>query len=124
MEVTMPNYLLAFHGGSTPETADEQVKVMQAWNDWIEANDDAMVDIGNPVVGNVTLRPDGTTGGMPGDPVTGYTIIEAEDLDEALVIARECPILASNGTVEIGELMEVSGEEDEEDEDDDDDDDD
>ncbi len=120
----MPNYLLAFHGGSTPTTADEQVKVMQAWNDWIEANDDAMVDIGNPVVGNVTLRSDGTTGGMPGDPVTGYTIIEAEDLDEALVIARECPILASNGTVEIGELMDVSGEEDEEDDEDDDDEDD
>ena len=117
----MPNYLLAFHGGSTPESVEDQARVMQAWNDWIEANDDAMVDIGNPVVGNVTLLADGSTGGMPGDPVTGYTIIEAEDLDEALVIARGCPILAANGTVEIGELMDVSDEDDDDDDDDDDD---
>jgi len=115
----MPNYLLAFHGGNTPGSEEERATVMQAWNDWIEANDDAMVDIGNPVVGNVSLKPDGGLGGQPADPVTGYTIIEAMDFDEAVSIASGCPILAANGSVEIGELIDFGEEDEEEDEEED-----
>ena len=32
---------------------------------------------------------------MAEDSITGYTVIEAADLDEAEAIAKECPIVAS-----------------------------
>ena len=31
----MATYLLLYHGGGTPESPDEQAKVMAAWGEWI-----------------------------------------------------------------------------------------
>ena len=28
------NYLLVYHGGSSPESPEEGAKAMQAWTDW------------------------------------------------------------------------------------------
>jgi len=35
------------------------------------------------------------------DSITGYSVIKAENLDEAVKIARECPIVASTRVYEI-----------------------
>jgi hypothetical protein len=44
----MANYLLLYHGGGTPESQDEQAKVMQAWGEWMGKLGDKLVDGGNP----------------------------------------------------------------------------
>lgn len=127
MEARMPNYLLAYHGGSTPEGEEAQAAMMEAWNAWMETHGEALLDIGNPVSRTVTVASDGSVGDGPADPVTGYSIIEAETFDDALTIARACPILADGGTVEVAELVDMDDFDDEdhdEDEDDEDDEDD
>jgi hypothetical protein len=37
--------------------------------------------------------------------VSGYSIIEAASLDEAVRLTKGCPQISSGGSVEIGELM-------------------
>jgi hypothetical protein len=39
--------------------------------------------------------------------VTGFTIVEAADLEAAIEMARGCPILASGGRIEVGETVEA-----------------
>jgi hypothetical protein len=39
------------------------------------------------------------------DMVGGYVIIEADDYEEAVAVAKDCPILENNGSVEVREIM-------------------
>ena len=79
----MPKYVLAYHGGSTPTTQAEQEAVMAAWLAWFSQLGDAVVDGGNPTGASLTVRPDGSTGAGGGsNPLTGYSLLTAADLDE------------------------------------------
>ncbi|MDB5541376.1 MAG: hypothetical protein JWQ89_3103 [Devosia sp.] len=116
----MPNYLLAYHGGGTPEGEEAQAAVMEAWNDWLDETGDAMLDLGSPVGATRTVQADGSVSEAPAVPVTGYSIVEAEDMEGAIAIARGCPILVDGGSVEVAELIDSDFDDDEEDEDDED----
>ncbi|MEZ5168615.1 MAG: hypothetical protein R2695_19850 [Acidimicrobiales bacterium] len=39
--------------------------------------------------------------------LTGYTIVDAEGLDDALAKAGGCPVLTSGGTVEVYEALDI-----------------
>jgi hypothetical protein len=91
-----------------PQTEEEQARVMQARGDWFQELGDAVVDGGNPVAGWKTISSDGTVGdGGGADPVTGYSIIEADSLDGAVEKSKGCPQLASGGKVEVCETFRV-----------------
>ena len=104
----MAKYLLAFHGGSMPETEAEQAKAMQAWGAWYTGLGGAVVDPGNPIGQIRTIATDGSaSAGGGANPVSGYTILQADSLDAAVKLASSCPILASGGSIEVGETYEV-----------------
>ena len=56
----MPKYVLAYHGGSMPETEADQAAVMGAWGAWFGVLGDAVVDVGNPTGASKTLKSDGS----------------------------------------------------------------
>ena len=105
----MPKYVLAYHGGGMPESEEEQAKHMAAWESWMGSHSDAFVDMGAPTGQAKTV----STGGGVADgggvnPLTGYGLIEASDLDAAVEIAKGCPIVTmSDGTVEVAETFEI-----------------
>jgi hypothetical protein len=102
----MAKYLLTYHGGGMPETEEEGAKVMAAWGAWMGSLGPALVDQGNPVGPSAVIANDGTTAPSHGsDTVTGYSIIEAADMDAALALAKDCPIRADGGSVEVGEIV-------------------
>ena len=41
----------------------------------------------------------------PSNPVSGNSLIKADDLESAVKLARGCPVLASGGSVEVGETV-------------------
>jgi hypothetical protein len=89
----MANYLLLYHGGGTPESPDEQSKVMAAWGEWMGKLGPALVDGGNPTTTSKTVDGQGSVGaGTTSDPVTGYSIIKADSLDQAVELSKGCPI--------------------------------
>jgi len=76
-------------------------EIMEAWKKWFESIADKQVDQGG-FSGGREISTDGTKDlpwGM--DSITGYNIIEAEDLDAAEAIARHNPYIASIRVYEI-----------------------
>ena len=71
-----------------------------AWKEWFDGMGDHLSDLGAPVVQRATIgncAPEATEFG-------GYSVIEADDLDSALTIAKGCPTMNRNGGVEVGLL--------------------
>lgn len=104
----MPKYMLIYHGGGRPETPEEGEKVMAAWGAWMEGIGADMVDPGNPAGMSKTVSADGVADDGGSNPVSGYTLINAADIDAACDIAKGCPILeGGKGTVEVAEAMDM-----------------
>ena len=98
----MGKYVLAFKGGSIPETEEEQKRVMDAWTAWFGTLGGSVVDQGNPFGAQAAVGGGATSG------LTGYTILDASSLDDALDKAKSCPILdGGNGGVEVYETIEM-----------------
>lgn len=103
----MANYLLAYKGGSVPESDAERDAQIAAWGKWFQGLGEAVVDGGNPV-GPSRLISDGglVSDGAPSG-LTGYSVIAAEGLDAATELAKGCPVFAVGGSVEVYETFEV-----------------
>ena len=68
----------------------------------------AVVDGGNPVGPSSTVKADGSLvagGGV--NPVSGYSLIEAADLNDAHQKAKGCPLLKAGGTIEIAQAFDM-----------------
>jgi hypothetical protein len=102
----MATYLLAYLGGDQPESQEAGQAVMAAWTAWFAGMGDSVRDPGNPVGASAAVAPDGSVGAASAG-VTGYSVITADSLDAAVEVARACPHLAANGTVEVYETFEV-----------------
>ena len=104
----MAKYLFVYHGGKHPETEEETKRVLDAWGQWFGSMGAAVVDGGNPVGKSSTVNPDGSVADNGGsNPASGYSLVEAGDLDDALTKARGCPILEAGGTVEVAEALDM-----------------
>ena len=105
----MANFLLLYIGGKEPESEAEGVAVMKAWTDWFTNLGPAVVDGGNPTrPGAKTISTNGrVSDAVAGEPVTGYSILKADSLDEAAKIATKCPHLAAGGSVTVYETFPV-----------------
>ena len=72
------------------------------WQSFIGGLSDHLVDLGRPVVGTRGV-------GVIGDATQlgGYSVIEADDFESALTLAKGCPFVGHGGGVEVGELGDV-----------------
>jgi len=104
----MAKYLFVFHGGKHPETKEEQAKEMDAWGQWFGSMGSAVIDGGNPVGISTTINSDGSVTNDGGsNPASGYTLIEASDVEDAIGKAKLCPILACGGNIELAEACDM-----------------
>ncbi len=102
----MPKFVFAYHGGKMPETPEEGAEVMARWQAWFEGMGDAVVDGGNPAGPSRTVTASGVEDNGDANPLSGYSLINADSIDAAVEIAKGCPIL-SYGTVEVAEAVEM-----------------
>jgi hypothetical protein len=105
-EIEMAKFVLLFHGGETPQ--EPSPEVMEAWMAWFGQLGEAVIDMGAPFGAAATIASDGTPspGGGP-DPATGYTVIEAASLHDAVVLAKGCPGLSSGGSLKLYEAVQM-----------------
>src|SRR5450631_2092437 len=104
----MAKYLFVYHGGSRPQTKDAQAKAMAAWGEWFGSMGKAVINGGNPVGKSWTVKSNGSVAKDGGaNPVSGYSLIEAKDQEEAVAKAKGCPILAGGGSVEVAEALDM-----------------
>ncbi len=102
----MPKFVFAYHGGKPPESPEEGEKVMAAWGAWFETLGPAVVDGGAPVGISKTVSAGGVADGGGSNPLSGYSIVNADNIDAAVEMAKGCPIL-DGGSVEVAEAMDM-----------------
>ena len=115
----MKDFLFVFRNDypNMPKGTPEEMQAMtKRWMDWIGgiAAQNKLTDRGN------RLGPAGKVV-MPGNMVTdgpyteikesvgGYTVIKAASLEEAVEMAKGCPILTVGGNVEVREIEPLPG---------------
>jgi hypothetical protein len=103
----MAKYVLIYSGGGMPETDAEQAAAFEAWGAWYGALGASVVDGGNPFLPyGRTIAGDGSVHDIaPTHLASGYTIIEAASLDEAIEKGKGCPILKNGGEVHVFEAI-------------------
>ncbi len=102
----MANYLFVFYGGLTPGTSTpaQQKKEMDAWMGWFGKMGKAVVQNGGPTMPGKIVRSSGVRA-IGKYPVTGYSVIKADNLDAAVKMAKDCPSIPVGGSVAIYETM-------------------
>ncbi len=103
----MPNYVLAYHGGNEPESPEEGAKMMAKWKAWVDGLGDAAVNPGTPLGKSRIVSADGVSDDGGPNPMSGFSIVKADNMDAALEIAKQCPFLDTGGTLEVAEVMEM-----------------
>ena len=103
----MSNFHLTYSGGSgeMPSDPEEVAAVMAQWEAWYGNLGASLVDGGAPFGARQTISSDGSV--SDGGPSTGYTIVTADDLADAVAKAKGCPVLATGGAVEVSECMDM-----------------
>jgi len=97
----MGKYVLAYKGGGMAATEEERNAAMEKWGAWFGSLGSAVTDMGNPFGGSASVGNGGPAG------LTGYSIVTAGSLDDAVGIAEGCPILESGGSVDVYEALEM-----------------
>ena len=103
----MAKYLLLYAGGSMPETEAEQAAVMTAWTNWFTELGSAVVDPGNPFNSDSKTISAGPKIVDAKATASGYSVIEADSLDQAAKFAETCPVLLGGAQLMVFETFEV-----------------
>jgi len=103
----MPNYLLAYHGGKMSESPEEGAEHMAKWEAWATSLGDSLVNRGAPLSQSKSVSSNGVTDGGGADPLLGYSILKAEDIDAAIKTVEQSPHINYGGTMVVAEMMEM-----------------
>jgi hypothetical protein len=104
----MTNYLVLYRSNTTAseqiaQSTPEQAQAgMDAWTSWAEQAGDAVVDLGTPLE---VIE----TGGDSGDPIGGYSILQAESPDALGKVLENHPHRSMGGTIETLECLQIPG---------------
>ena len=94
-------------------SAEQMQQTMKKWMDWkdhLERNGhirqfgERMEETGKVVRGKAKTVTDGPYVEVK-DSIAGSVLIEAKDMDQAIELARGCPVLDIDGSVEIRPIM-------------------
>ena len=102
----MKKYMVLYHApaeafaGMADMTEEQKMEGMKPWMDWKESVGDAVVDFGSPLMMGRTVLPDGNTT-ESNKQVAGYSILQANSIDEAQQLIMGHPHLAWHGGCEI-----------------------
>ena len=107
----MARFIYLYRGPATPLsdlTPEQAAARMAAFSAWMEKAGAALVDVGSPFGASAAVRDDGTD--TEAGDLSGYTIVEADDLAAAQALTGGLPFLSNrDGTcvVEIFELRQM-----------------
>ena len=87
-------------------TPEEKAAGMKPWMDWKEKMGNRVLDFGSPLMGAVHLNHDGSDSHNQ-SAVTGYSLIEANDMDDAKSMLKSHPHLqwTPDCAIEVFECM-------------------
>ena len=107
----LPQYILNYFYDSSSLSEDKIALIASKLNGWFASL--AKQSVGNtlnPIENThaVLSRDLVTVGGATS--ISGFTIIEAEDIEAVISIARKCPLLDIGGSIEVSHIVQLLGE--------------
>lgn len=80
-------------------------EIKQAWGKWFASVGDKFIDSGNPFMPGKEVTTSGIKD-LPHDKnaIVGYSILKAENAEEAVKIAQSCPMITSVRAYEAGSM--------------------
>ena len=103
----MADFIIAYFGGDKPSSEEEGRTQMGKFRAWVEGLGDSVVNPGTPLMGTKIVSSDEVKDEDDPSPWNGYSIIKAENMDEAIEVSKSCPFLETNGTLRVAQLMEM-----------------
>jgi hypothetical protein len=110
----MKDFLFVFRTdySAMPKSSPEEMQaMMKRWMDWLGniAAQNKLTDQGNRLnASGKVVKPNNVIADGPymeiKESIGGYSIVKAESLEEAVELAKGCPILATGGNVEVREI--------------------
>jgi len=101
----LAQYIIVYVGGNKPSTSEEGKQHFAEYKGWLASLGDSAISPMNPLKNTTTVKPDRSIDHGSSTSMSGYTIIEAASLDEALEAAKACPFLDIGGSLEVSELV-------------------
>lgn len=105
----MPQYIFVYLGGEYPNTPEEGQKHFEKYQQWLMSLGDAVISPAIPFKDTHTVQADGTTGPGSVTAMSGLSILRMGSMAEALEAAKSCPFLEIKGTLEVSEMIEMTG---------------
>ena len=105
----MANYMITYLGGNHPSTPEEGKQHFAKYKAWLSSLGEAAVSPANPLKDTKTVNADGSVSDGGTTTMSGFTVVEAASIDEAISMAKSCPFLDIGGTLEVSELLEIMG---------------
>ena len=107
----MKNFLVLYYAPQALVTRmanaslEEMQKGMEPWQKWMERCGPKLVDIGSPLIGGLRITDSGPE--QTDTQITGYSIVQAEDIEDAKALLADHPHLnwAPEAAIEVYETM-------------------
>jgi hypothetical protein len=105
----MQQYIFIYLGGDYPDNPEDGKKHFEEYQGWLTALGDAVVSPAIPFKDTHTVHPEGKTEQGTTTLMSGMSILKFESMEAAIEAANACPFLKINGTLEVSEMIEMSG---------------
>jgi hypothetical protein len=102
--VAMSKFLVTYHGSEMPDDPALMEQAKAAFINWVGEAGDAIVDPGAPV--RIVSQVASGTAEAPVE-IGGYSIIQADSLDEAEAVLQSHPYVGRGGTLQLNEVIDV-----------------
>ncbi len=101
----MKKFIYLYFGGDTASdiSEEERNKIMGDWVAYFDKLSGKVVDMGAPFGERKTV------GGTETSTTNGYTVISAEDLNEAVALTNGHPHLTAGGRIDVIEAIDMQG---------------
>ena len=107
MSTILKKFVFTYYGEPRFTRAEDGQKHMAEWGMWVKTLGAAMTDPGVPLKSPTSVSSEGVKAGGGPNRLTGYSVVQAKSIEEAIEMAKDCPHL-SYGTIDVAEVMEMS----------------
>ena len=105
MTATMKKFVLFYYGHPQLSSPEEMQAHRGRWEKWAASLGDAIVEKGVPVHATKTVTQSGAKDSKAEVPLTGYTVVQARSMEEAVEMTRKCPFVEDGGRMDVAEAM-------------------
>ncbi len=103
----MKQYVFVYLGGNHPTNEQEARLHHMKYVEWLKSLGETLVIPTIPLKDTNTVGSDGSVRDGSSSAMSGFSVIKADSMEDALAIAQACPFLEIGGSLEVSEMMQI-----------------